>query len=956
MPLRMYELRIAKYEFRTMVVGLLFLMLPVVVESQVTCLPVFPKTDDDVTITFDATQGNGALAGVSPVYAHAGVITNQSNSPSDWKYVKTTWGVADPNGAMTSAGANLWTKSFNIRSFFGIPQGETVLKLAFVFRSTDGSVVGRATGGFDIFYEVYPDNFGLHTLLLAPSSSPVLATVGGSIPVRAAASISSNLRLYDNGNQVASATGTLLETSLTASSGIHTVAFVAEAGPAKDTSQFVYIVPANLPAQNPPAGTAYGINYVDAQTVRLQLYAPNKQVVHLIGDFNDWTPNEAYQMKRNVIGNVWWFELTGLTPGQPYRFQYLVDGTLRIADPLSTLVLDPWNDGFISPLTYPDLPAYPAGKTNGVVSVFQTNQPPYNWQATNFVRPKKTDLVIYELLLRDFLDRHDYATLLDTLDYLQRLGVTAIELMPINEFDGNISWGYNPAYHKALDKYYGNAESLKRLVDECHQRGMAVIVDVVFNQASGSSPLAQLYWDAANNQTAANNPWFNPKATHDFSVFHDFNHESALTKIYVKNCLQYWLEEFKLDGFRFDLSKGFTQKNTVGSLPAWAAKDPSRIAILKDYANFMWSISPGAYVILEHFADNEEEKELAEFGAMLWGNLHFDYNKVALGSSAAIGADLRWISHQTRGWNVPHVIGYMESHDEERIAYACLQEGNTSNPNHNIRTLPVAMRRLELLTNLLYTVPGPKMLWEFGELGYDFSINYCTDGTVNNCRLDPKPIRWDYLSDPYRRRLHDVTAALLHLRANYDVFETSDFQLNLGNGQVRSIYLNSPAMNVAVLANVGVTNTSATATFQHTGTWYEYYSGSTLEVTGTSTQVLLGPGEYRLYLDQFVPLPGGLNPTPTAEANGLLKEIQVYPNPAHDWFLVDFVLEKQADVRAEVFDATGRLVAVPWSGERTAGAQQVRIDASAWAPGLYWVVLSEASGGQVLRKVVVYGG
>jgi hypothetical protein len=93
MPLRMYELRIAKYEFRTMVVGLLFLMLPVVVESQVTCLPVFPKTDDDVTITFDATQGNGALAGVSPVYAHAGVITNQSNSPSDWKYVKTTWGV-----------------------------------------------------------------------------------------------------------------------------------------------------------------------------------------------------------------------------------------------------------------------------------------------------------------------------------------------------------------------------------------------------------------------------------------------------------------------------------------------------------------------------------------------------------------------------------------------------------------------------------------------------------------------------------------------------------------------------------------------------------------------------------------------------------------------------------------------------------------------------------------------
>ncbi len=954
MPLRMYELRIAKYEFSALVLGLLFLMLPVVVESQVTCLPVFPKTDDDVTITFDATQGNGALAGASPVYAHMGVITNQSNSPADWKYVKTTWGVADPNGAMTNVGPNLWTKAFNIRAFFGIPQGETVLKLALVFRNTDGSNVGRAASGADIFYEVYPDNIGLQTVLLSPASSPVLATAGGNISVRAAASLSASLRLYDNGNQVANASGTLLETTLTATSGVHHVEFVADAGANKDTSSFIYIVPVTQAPQNPPAGTVYGINYVDAQTVRLQLYAPNKQVVHLIGDFNNWAPSDAYQMKRNVLNNIWWFELTGLTPGQQYRFQYLVDGTLRIADPLSTLVLDPWNDGFISPLTYPDMPAYPVGKTSGYVSVLQTDQQPYNWQTTNYTRPKKTDLVVYELLLRDFLADHDYATLLDTLDYLQGLGVTAIELMPINEFEGNISWGYNPIFHKALDKYYGNAESLKRLVDECHRRGMAVIADVVFNQVTGGSPLAQLYWDAANNRPAANNPWLNPTAKHDFNVFLDFNHESALTKIYVKNCLQYWLQEFRLDGFRFDLSKGFTQKITIGDVGAWGQYDGSRIAILKDYANFVWGITPDAYVILEHFANNDEEKELAEYGMMLWGNLHFDYNKVALGSSAGIGADLRWISHKTRGWNVPHVIGYIESHDEERITYSCFQEGNTSNPNHNIRTLPVAMRRLELLTNLLYTVPGPKMLWEFGELGYDFSINYCPDGTVNGCRVDPKPIRWDYLTDPYRRRLHDVTAALLHLRKNYDVFETSDFQLNLGNGQVRSIYLNSPAMNVAVVANVGVTNTTATATFQHTGTWYEYYSGSTLEVTGATTQIPLGPGEYRLYLDQFVPLPAGLNPTPTAEASGPLNEIHVYPNPAHDWFLVDFVLEKQADVRAEVFDATGRVVAVPWSGELAPGAQRIRLDASAWAPGLYWVALSEAGGGRLLRKIVVH--
>ncbi|WP_243664309.1 alpha-amylase family glycosyl hydrolase [Rhodothermus marinus] len=92
---------------------------------------------------------------------------------------------------------------------------------------------------------------------------------------------------------------------------------------------------------------------------------------------------------------------------------------------------------------------------------------------TDFERPPAHELVIYELLIRDFVARHDYATLIDTLDYLERLGVNAIELMPVAEFDGNISWGYNPAFHLALDKYYGPADDLKRFVDECHRRGIA---------------------------------------------------------------------------------------------------------------------------------------------------------------------------------------------------------------------------------------------------------------------------------------------------------------------------------------------------------------------------------------------------------------------------------------------------------------------------------------------------
>ncbi|MCB9332876.1 MAG: hypothetical protein H6574_17535 [Lewinellaceae bacterium] len=239
--------------------------------------PCFSKTADDVTITFDATQGNGALVGTSPVYAHLGVITNQSSSPSDWKHVTTTWGVADPVGAMTNAGANLWTKSFNIKSFFNIQPGETVQSLAMVFRSTDGSKVGRATDGSDIFYTVYPDNIGLQTAIVTPTAELLLTTAGSQIPVKAASTNPATLSLYDNGSPVYTTNGTLLETTLTAANGVHTVEVVAEANGDSDTARFTYIVPASQAPENPPAGTQYGINYIDDTTVRLQLYAPENK-------------------------------------------------------------------------------------------------------------------------------------------------------------------------------------------------------------------------------------------------------------------------------------------------------------------------------------------------------------------------------------------------------------------------------------------------------------------------------------------------------------------------------------------------------------------------------------------------------------------------------------------------------------------------------------------------------
>jgi 1,4-alpha-glucan branching enzyme len=243
-----------------------------------------------------------------------------------------------------------------------------------------------------------------------------------------------------------------------------------------------------------------GVNIINSNSVIFSLQAPYKQFVYLIGDFNDWMVDSAYAMKCEDNGGTdvhWWLEVMGLDPQTEYAFQYLVDGEIRIADPYSEKILDPWNDSDIPVSIYPDLKVYPAGKTSEIVSTFQIDRPEYIWQTTDYTRPPKTNLIIYEMLLRDFIVAHDYETLIDTLDYLQNLGVNALELMPVSEFEGNSSWGYNPSFYFAPDKYYGTADALKHLIDECHARGMAVIQDIVLNHSYGSSPLVRLYWDSA---------------------------------------------------------------------------------------------------------------------------------------------------------------------------------------------------------------------------------------------------------------------------------------------------------------------------------------------------------------------------------------------------------------------------------------------------------------------------
>ena len=250
--------------------GFLLLCVHLRLAAQVTCDPVFPAVTDLVTVYFNAAQGNMALAGFSgTVYMHTGVITNQSVSPTDWKHVTTTWGVADPVGVMTLVSPNLYKKTFTINTFYGITGGETVLKMAFVFRNQDGSKVGRAADGSDIYYDVSPANSPLLTTLVQPTAGLLLVNIGSQIVVKGAASKTAALTLLDNGNQLASANGLTLDYTLTVgAAGLHRVDFIAAAGAEHDTSSFNYLVPAPIVSQDLPAGAKPGITYLNGQSVR----------------------------------------------------------------------------------------------------------------------------------------------------------------------------------------------------------------------------------------------------------------------------------------------------------------------------------------------------------------------------------------------------------------------------------------------------------------------------------------------------------------------------------------------------------------------------------------------------------------------------------------------------------------------------------------------------------------
>lgn len=893
------------------------------VMAQVTTVPgiIQKGYDGEITIIFNPNEGNKGMASATQCYAHTGLITSASSNDGDWKYVVEEWRKNTSKTQMTKDGANWKLVISNIYEYYNCPATTEIKKLAFVFHDgPSGSKEGKTAEGGDIFVELV--EAGLSASIV--SNMPEIASLGSSVTLNCYATAPATMTLKLNGEAVQTATGTeMVYTHKLENQGNYDFELIVSTDKETATATASTCVPMTPTKANRPTGVVNGIYYdkTDDTKVTLCTYAGSKteaaKHVFVVGDFNDWTISNEYQLKQANDSAYFWIELTGLTPQKEYAMQYVVvraDGQIkRISDLYSELVLHK-DDQWEPKDNYPGLMNYPSAG-EGYVTVIQTAKPEFKWSdaTLNFKRPNKNNLVIYELWVRDHTPARTFEGLMERMDYFEDLGINAIELMPICEFDGNDSWGYNPNHYFAVDKSYGSSEQLKVFIDECHKRGIAVIIDMVFNHTTGQNPMAELY---PYGNDLKYNPWYNPTGSipHKDKEFEpDWNHDFGPTKTMFTRCFQYWLNEYKVDGFRLDLSHGL------------CGTTDDDVEHLQDYYNKgVKAVSSDAYMILEHW-DNGAST-LINAGMLCWDNTSNAYCQTAMG----------WLKDGDSFGNANRdgYVSYCESHDEERSFFKAKQWGNgdlQTNEAARVARVPLNMAFLTLLN-------GSQMFYHFAELGFDDSkfMNKDSKWGKNDYGITSElGADYDAKTQVKKRVEHWMTEGNIHMSAFQkvgqiiqlrtrimpEVFEGNPTKASIGSGaKLRTIQWGS---DVFVAGNFDVTG-NQTVTLP-SGTWYNYFG----EKKETNTSITLAPGEVAIFTGKQVALPE----MPEAyDFDTAIEDVVVTPS------------EILPPYNVQVYTVSGQMV------DRQVNVMQV--DLSGLHSGLY-IVQYEKNGKKIAKKVIL---
>jgi len=321
-------------------------------------------------------------------------------------------------------------------------------------------------------------------------------------------------------------------------------------------------------------------------------------------------------------------------------------------------------------------------------------------------------------------------------------------------------------------------------------------------------------------------------------------------------------------------------------------------------------------------------------------NGNVQYNQASMGWYND-NSNFEWsVSYKARGWWAHNLVAYMESHDEERLMYRNITFGNmmiqSGDTIYNTREKHTALNRMAEAAALFFTVPGPKMLWEFGERGFDYSINW--PSMTSETRTDKKPPKWDYMNDPYRLMLYKKYAALINLKKNYSIFKTSNYDMNVGSWDKRvrlqdDGYVNSD-MDAVVLGNFDVVTQNVWPEFPHDGKWYDYFTGDSINIlanqtAGNNFTFQYGAGEYHIYTDKRLPVPDlYVDTTMSVQETAITDNFKtaVFPNPFSDEQTISYSLAASGKVVVEIYDVIGSKVITLTNCDQQAGLHYIMWD------------------------------
>lgn len=669
-----------------------------------------------------------------------------------------------------------------------------------------------------------------------------------------------------------------------------------------------------------PEEFRHGPNAVDGGA-GFVLHAPGRSAVRLhiqgTGSVSDIDTTVMMALDPDE-SDLWWRELT-LPQGQ-YEYEYLMlDGT-RISDPLSRRVRN--------------------GKT--VIEVGPggvTTADDYQWESREYTRPAMDTLIIYELHVDDFAAQGSsngrFTHVIDRLDYLDSLGINAIELMPVTEFPGDRSWGYNPTHFAAVEATYGTPEDFKRLVDEAHKRGIAVIFDIVWNHMDSSGPLWNLQPDYEETPYFKTGRYYENEATNNFGML-DLDHFTEATQRFVRQVHRIWVEEYRIDGFRFDYTRGI----------GWTLGQRDR-GIL-GWSTALREAHPDVYQIAEHLAADPVLINVSDLDAgwndsfhdQLLNDIHGPRPSMNTVEAQVLGLheyQNEGNTYQGRTATVKATV----THDEQSF----IQEMVV------FKDLPLetALRRDKMYSMLLFTAQGVPMIWQGQELGMQSGwFDEDGDGNWDEHKLSYRPMNWA-LRETDRGQSHfHLYQRLMKLRKQNPSLRDGEYVTLKKSGDQRVIIYgyrapDSSKNDVVVMANFS--GSERTVSDIHwrlsTGDWFDVVS-DTLRLTvasDTIASVTIPPHTAQVLSPSH--LTDVRQPERPSIPEGYVLR-QNYPNPFNGSTTIRYGLPEPADVSLEVYNLTGQRVVRYQMQSVQPGYHTLQLRADDFASGVYLYMLRAA--------------